>query len=167
MESTVTSVTASSLTIFGKTVAVNALTQYRDSRDDLKTFGQADILVGNTLEVSAFLDNSTVPASIVATRVERIDPIASDRHILQGPAVGDSTTNPTLTILGVTVTTTATGTAFLQADETPFPGAAGVERQNAFFAAVVSGQTTVKARGQFTLGGILANEIEIEPTSDN
>ena len=166
LESTVTSVTASSLTIFGKTVAVNALTQYKDSSSiDLKTFGQANILVGNTLKVSAFLDNSTVPTSIVATRVERIDPIASDRHILQGPVGAKA--NPTLTILGVTVTTTAGGTTFLQADETPFPGATPVDQQIAFFGAVTPGQTIVKARGSFASGGILANEVEIEPSVDN
>ena len=67
----------------------------------------------------------------------------------------------------MTVTTTAGGTAFLQADETPFPGATAVEQQNAFFAAVTPGQTIVKARGQISLGGILANEVQIEPTLDN
>jgi hypothetical protein len=157
----------SSLTLFGVTVKVNALTQYEDSSSSkLKTFGQANILVGNTLEVSAYLDNSAAPASIIATRVERIDPIAITDHILQG-LVGNPTALPTLTILGVTVTTTAGGTIFLQADETPFPGATPVDRQIAFFAAVTPGQTIVKARGQFASGGILANEVQIEPTIDN
>jgi hypothetical protein len=158
----------SSLTLFGVTVKVSALTQYKDSSSsNLKTFGQANILVGNTLEVSAYLDNSAAPASIIATRVERIDPIAITDHILQGP-VGNPTALPTLTILGVTVTTTAGGTTFLQADETPFPGATAVDRQIAFFAAVTPGQTIVKARGQFfPLGGIGANEVQIEPTIDN
>lgn len=167
-ETTVTNPQPSSLTLFGVTVKVNALTQYKDSIgiNPLKTFGQANIAAGNTLEVSAFFDNSTVPASIIATRVERIDSIALDRHILQGP-VGNPTANPTLTILGVTVTTAASGTTFLQADETPFPGATPVDRQIAFFNAVTPGQTIVKVRGQFTFGGILANEVQIEPTLDN
>jgi hypothetical protein len=158
----------SSLTLFGVTVKVSALTQYKDSIsvNPQKTFGQANILVGNTLEVSAYFDNSVAPASIIATRVERIDPIAGTDHILQGP-VGNPTVNPTLTILGVTVTTTAGGTTFLQADETPFPGATPVDRQIAFFAAVTPGQTIVKARGQFASGGILANEVQIKPTIDN
>jgi hypothetical protein len=172
MESTVTSVTASSLTIFGKTVAVNALTQYKDSRDDLKTFGQADILVGNTLEVSAFLDNSTVPASIVATRVERIDPIASDRHILQGPVDFIDPGGQSLTILGVSgiqgipgitvITFPPPGTRFLRPDDSEFA------TQGEFFAAIAIGDT-VKARGNQASPGVSmnANEIEIEPTSDN
>ena len=37
----------------------------------------------------------------------------------------------------------------------------------AVFAAVTPGQTIVKARGQLSLGGILANEVQIEPTLDN
>ncbi len=167
-ETTVTNPQPSSLTLFGVTVKVNALTQYKDSVsvNPLQTFGQADILAGDTLEVSAFLDNTTVPASIVATRVERIDPFTqNDRHILQGPVGAKA--NPTLTILGVTVTTTAGGTAFLQADETPFPGATPVDQQIAFFNAVTPGQTIVKARGSFASGGILANEVQIEPTIDN
>ena len=168
-ETTVTNPQPSSLTLFGVTVKVNVLTQYEDRRDDDKLFTQSGphgIQVEDSLEVSAFLDNTTVPASIVATRVERIDAIAIERQILQGP-VGNPTANPTLTILGVTVTTTATGTTFLQADETPFPGATPVDRQIAFFNAVTPGQTIVKARGQFNLGGILANEVQIEPTIDN
>jgi hypothetical protein len=168
-ETTVTNPQPSSLTLFGVPVKVNVLTQYKDSRsiNPLKTFLQGDILPGDTLEVSAFLDNTTGPASIVATRVERIDPFTqNDRHILQGP-VGNPTFNPTLTILGVTVTTTSGGTTFLQVDETPFPGATPVDQQIAFFNAVTSGQTIVKARGQFNLGGILANEVQIEPTIDN
>ena len=169
MESTVTSVTASTLTIFGKTVTVNALTQYEDdSVINLKTFGQANIQVGNTLEVSAFLDNTTVPASIVATRVERIDAIAFDRHILQG-TVEAKAGGAFLTILGITVETIPGTTEFLQADGTQFPGATPNDRQANFFAAVIAGQTVVKARG--TAGAPLvtmtANEVQIEPTIDN
>ena len=159
MESTVTSVTASSLTIFGKTVAVNALTQYEDSSSiNLKTFGQTDILVGNTLEVSAFLDDT---GTLVATRVERIDAIAPDRHILQGPL--DFSFSPNLTILGITVVTLPPpGTKFLRADESEFA------TQADFFAAVAVGDI-VKARGNQATPIVIMNsdEVQIEPTIDN
>ena len=162
MESTVTSVTASSLTIFGKTVTVNALTQYKDSSaGGLKTFGQLNILVGNTLEVSAFVDNSTVPASIVATRVERVGAIAPDRHVLQGPL--DSALSPILSILGITVVTLPPpGTHFLRADESEFA------TQADFFAAVAAGDI-VKTRGNQATPLVLmnANEVQIEPTIGN
>ena len=171
MESTVTSVTASTLTIFGKTVTVNSLTQYEDSRDDDKLFSQTGphgVQVGDTLEVSAYLDNSTVPASIVATRVERIDTIPIDRHILQGTVEGTAG-GALLTILGITAQTIPGATEFLQVDETPFPGATPNDRQANFFAAVIEGQTTVKVRGTAGSPSVLmtANEVQIEPTNDD
>jgi len=164
MESTVTSVSASSLTIFGKTVRVNALTQYEDSRDGDTLFSQSGshgVHVGDTLEVSAFLDNTTVPASIVATRVERIDAIAPNRHILQGPL--DFALSPNLTILGITVVTIPPpGTKFLRADESEFA------TQADFFAAVAVGDI-VKARGNQATPVVIMNadEVRIEPTIDN
>ena len=162
MESTVTFVSASFLTIFGKTVTVNALTQYEDSSSvNLQTFGQANILVGDTLDVSAFLDNSTVPASIVATRVERIDAIGSNTHILQGPL--DIALSPRLTILGITVVTLpAPGTDFLRADGSEFAAQAD------FFAAIVTGDI-VKARGNPASPIVIMNadEVQIEPKNAN
>ena len=159
MESFATSVTTVSLTVFGKTVKVNELTQYKDSRDGLPTFGQASIAANDSLKISAFLDNTAVPASIVATRVERIDPIGADRHILQGPV--DSALSPNLVILGITVGTTP-ATTFLRADETAFA------TQEDFFAAVAAGDI-VKARGNQATPIVLmnANEVQIEPTNDN
>jgi len=159
MESFATSVTTVSLTVFGKTVKVNELTQYKDNRDGIPTFGQANIAVNDTLKISAFLDNTTVPASIVATRVERIGAIGTTDHILQGPV--DSALSPNLVILGITVNTTP-ATAFLRADETAFA------TQGDFFAAVATGDI-VKARGNQATPIVLmnANEVQIEPTIDN
>ncbi len=159
MESAVTSVSSSSFTIFGKTVTVSALTQYKDSRDNLKTFGQANILVGDTLEVSAYLDNA---ASIVAARVERIGALAADRRILQGPVDTYLPGGPDLFILGISV---LGGTAeFRNADETPLT-------QAQFFQVLADNQaagktTIVKARGTSS-NPVLANELQIEPTIDN
>jgi len=163
MESKATSVTAVSLTVFGKTVKVNALTQYKDSSSiNLRTFGQANILVGDSLEVSAFLDNTTVPASIVATRVERIGALAADRRILQGPVDSFLPGGPDLFILGIDV---LGGTAvFLSTDETPLT-------QAQFFQVLADNQaagktTIVKARGTDS-NPMSANELQIEPTIDN
>jgi hypothetical protein len=161
IESSVTSVTAASLTIFGKTVKVNALTQYEDSRDNLKTFGQANIQVGNTLEVSAYLDNSTGATRIIASRVERINAIGLNSHILQGPL--EFAFLPNLTIFGITVVTLPSpGTTFLRADETEFA------TQADFFAAVAVGDI-VKAQGNQATPIVImnANEVQIEPTIDN
>jgi hypothetical protein len=174
MESTATSVTAVSLTVFGKTVKVNALTQYKDSRsiNPLKTFGQTDIAVNDNVQISAYLDNSTVPASIVATRVERVSAIAGTDHILQGPVVFIDPGGQSMTILGnpgiqgtpgINVNTfSPPGTKFLRADETEFA------TQADFFAAIAVGDI-VKARGNpaSPTASMNAVEVQIEPTIDN
>ena len=160
-ETTVADPQPSSFRLFGIQVKVNALTQYEDSRDGDKFFTQTGlhgIQVGDTLEVSAYLDNA---ASIVATRVERIDAIASDRHILQGPV--DSIVAPSLTILGINVNTfPPPQTRFLRADESEFA------TQGDFFVAIAIGDI-VKARGNqgSPLQSVNANEVQIEPTIDN
>jgi hypothetical protein len=162
-----------SLTLFGKTVFVNALTQYKDgSSVNLKTFDFDDIvaspLAGDTLKVSAYMDNSTGATRIIASRIERIDAIAVDRHILQGIVEAESG-GATMTILGITLQTFPGTTEFLQADGTPFPGATPNDRQANFFAAVVEGRTVVKARGTAGSPSLLmtANEVRIQPTIDN
>jgi hypothetical protein len=162
-----------SLTLFGKTVFVNALTQFKDSSIvNLPTFNFnsiiADPTTGDTLEVSAYMDNSTVATRIVASRIERIDSILSDRHILQG-TVDAKSGGALLTILGITIQTFPGTTEFLQADGTPFPGATPGDRQANFFAAVIDGQTVVKARGTAGSPSVLmtANEGQIEPTIGN
>jgi hypothetical protein len=164
MESFATSVTTVSLTVFGKTVKVNELTQYKDSRDNLKTFGQANIAVNDTLKISAFLDNSAVPASIVATRVERIAAIGTTDHVLQGPADSFLPGGPDLFILRIDVLSAAVPAVFLNTDETTMT-------QTQFFQVLednrVAGKTTiVKARGTSS-NPMSANEMRIEPTIDN
>ena len=162
-----------SLTLFGKTVFVNALTQYKDSSSvNLKAFDFDDIvaspLTGDTLEVSAYMDNSTGATRIIASRIERIDAIAVDRHILQGNVEAKSG-GATMTILGITLQTFPGTTEFLQADGTTFPGNTPNDRQANFFAAVVEGRTVVKARGTAGSPSLLmtANEVRIQPTIDN
>jgi Domain of unknown function (DUF5666) len=162
-----------SLRLFGKTVFVNSLTQYKDSRDGLPTFGLANILTGDTLRVSAFLDNSTGSDRIVASRVERIDAFStSDRHILQGRVDLFDTVGPTYTVLGnltsgLTVLTNGSTTSYANAD-----GSAMTLEE--FFALLAANQgagksTVVRARGTAAAAGTSmgAKEVEVEPTIDN
>ncbi|GAB4246286.1 MAG: hypothetical protein OHK0028_24060 [Deltaproteobacteria bacterium] len=172
IESTVTGATAASITIFGKTVTVNALTQYKDSSGaGLKTFGQADIAVNDNVRVAAFVDNTASPPAIVATRVERIGSIAIDRHILQGPVDFIDPGGSSLRILGargipggfgITVVTSPGTTKFLRADGSEFA------TQAEFFAAIAPGDI-VKARGNQASPGVdmNANEVQIEPAIDD
>jgi hypothetical protein len=164
MESSVTSVTAVSLTVFGKTVNVNALTQYKDSRDNLKTFSQLDIAVNDNVQISAYLDNTTAPASIVATRVERVGAITASNNILQGPVDSFLPGGPDLFILGIDVLGAVVPAVFRNADETTMT-------QAQFFQALADNQaagktTIVKARGTSS-NPMAASEMQIEPTIDN
>jgi hypothetical protein len=162
-----------SLRLFGKTVIVNSLTQYGDSRDGLPTFGLADILTGDTLRVSAFLDNSTVSDRIVASRVERIDPFpASDLHILQGRVVSFDIVGPTYTVLGnltsgLTVLTNVSTTTYANADGSDMTQA---ELFALLAANQVAGKPTVaRARGTAAAPGVsmVAQDVAIVPAIDN
>jgi hypothetical protein len=161
-----------SLTLFGETVFVNALTQYKDSRDGLSTFNFDNILAqptsGDSLEVSAYTDNSTGTQRIIASRIARINAIATNRNILQG-VVESKAGGVNLVILGITVQISPGLTQFLQADGTPSPGATQNDRQANFLAAVTEGRTVVKARGTAGSPSVLmtANEVQIQPTIDN
>jgi hypothetical protein len=162
-----------SLSLFGKTVFVNALTQFKDSSIvQLRTFNFNDIVAstttGDTLGVAAYTDNSAGATRIIASRIERIGAIAADANILQG-IVETQSGGALFTILGITVQTSPGATEFLQADGTPFPGATANDRQANFFAAVIAGRTVVKARGTAGSSSVLmtANEVRIQPTIDN
>jgi hypothetical protein len=161
------------LSLFGKTVFVNALTQFKDSSIvQLRTFNFNDIVAstttGDTLGVAAYTDNSAGATRIIASRIERIGAIAADANILQG-IVETQSGGALFTILGITVQTSPGATEFLQADGTPFPGATANDRQANFFAAVIAGRTVVKARGTAGSSSVFmtANEVRIQPTIDN
>jgi hypothetical protein len=138
-------------------VTTNSTTLLRDSdssggKTPVVNFSLADIAIGNHLEIAGFLDAG---GKVIATRLERMQ---GTKTIVQGPV--SAKTTPNLTILGVTVATGAT-TQYRKADGTAFAD------QAAFFAAVTSGTTVVKARGTFTAPSTLdtnvANgEVEIE-----
>ena len=118
--------------------------------------------------MSAYTDDSPGATRVIASRIERIDAIAADANLLQG-IVEAKSGGALLTILGITVQTFPGTTGFLQADGTPFPGATENDRQANFFAAVIEGQTVVKARGTAGSSSALmtANEVRIQPTIGN
>jgi hypothetical protein len=152
------------LTLFGKTVFVNSLTQYKDNRDEDPAFRLASIATGDTLRVAAFLDTtSTGTTRIVATRVERIDAIATDRHILQAPVDSFLPGGPNLVILGnLTVLAFDGATTFRDAEERPLDQAMFFQLLEADRSA---GRTTVvKVRGNaFSPAvAVTANEAQIE-----
>lgn len=166
LEGPVTTPTVDNLTVFGKTVALDDLTQFHDA--GLKTFGRVNIVEGDFLKISAYLDNTTNPTSIVATRVTRVV-LVPDRHVLQGPV--DSFTAAAIgtyrTLGNITVQTTEPPTIFRNA-------AGGAITQVEFFQAlqndVDAGRASVvRARGNAPTDLPLWNpaEVAFEPAGDN
>ena len=121
--------------------------------------------MNDSLQISAYLDNTTAPAAIVATRVERVGAIGTNNSILQGPVGGYLVPGgPDLFILGINVLGAAVPAVFSNKDETTLT-------QAEFFQVLednrVAGKTTiVKARGTSS-NPMSANEMQLEPTIDN
>lgn len=130
----------------GLTVRVNSLTEL----DGLT--GLAQLAVGNHVEIEARPGNS---GSVLAIELE-LDAVAPEpRVILQGPVSAVSGTT-SVTILGVTVNTSAFADSQFKGLNDAVIGRA------AFFAAIGTG-TVVKARGDLGAGGVVAwDEIELE-----
>lgn len=130
----------------GLTVRVSSLTEL----DGIGTLAQ--LAVGNHVEIEARPGNG---GSVLAIELE-LDSVAPEpRVILQGPVSAVSGTT-SVTILGVTVNTSAIAdNEFKGLNDNPIGRAA-------FFAAITTG-TIVKARGDLGAGGVvLWDEIELE-----
>lgn len=170
IESTVTGKTPSTITLLGTTVSVNLLTSYRDGTGTFPVaFGLGDIRVGNTVRVDAFRDTSTLPARVVASRVEfrDPDPVPFNRHILL--ATVDFKSLPYFAMLGVQVQTFSDiRTSYLQVDGTEFPPGSlqPFSQQLNFFNAISTGATIVKARGTYFASSMDANEVQVQPPLD-
>ena len=141
---------ANSLVMLGITVSVDALTRLEDkSSADVRPLTLADINAGDYLEVRG----DEFPAgsgAILATILERED--ADTEAILQGFV--ESITEPSFTILGVTIQTDA-GTIFRDVNDT-------VISSTEFFNQVAS-NSLVKAKGnEISDTVILAQEVEFE-----
>jgi hypothetical protein len=115
------------LTVLGISVQVDESTRYRDdSSAMLRTFGIADVTVGDYVEISGYVVDEGTP-TVLATKLRRENGDADSSIELSGPAVLPEAMPDTLVVLGVTVTTDA-ATLFLDrnyqsTDATGFFGA--------------------------------------------
>lgn len=139
-----------SLVMLGITFTIDTLTRFEDKSDaDLSPFAISDIVVGNYLEIRG----AEFPAGsgqVLATILERDDP--NTRTELQGFV--ETVAEPSLTILGVTIDTSA-GTVFQDVDDSILSSAD-------FFALVAQG-SLVKARGIESADTMItATEVELE-----
>jgi len=138
--------TSTTVTVSGVTVATSAATEFEDdSSQMLRPFHLSDLHVGDYIEA-----RGTVAAGTVLNAEVLVRQTPEALSFLQGPATNVS--SPTLTVLGITVTTSA-ATAYSGPDDAPLTAAQ-------FFAqAPIS---IVRVGGTLSSGSFLATEAHIE-----
>jgi len=142
IEADTSAVTATGLTVLGKTVAINAFTR----------IDNGPLANGQHVEVRANLDRD---GNLVASRVVVRNPDV--RTFLQGPvSVFDATTGA-MTILGVPVATSAATQFRVSVDATDTP-----VLKDPFFAAVKANVTVVKVRWATADTSLVVEQAEIQ-----
>jgi hypothetical protein len=142
LEANVEAVTLTELTVLGRTVVISSLTDIDE-----------EVVVDDGVRVRGFLNADGT--TITATRIQVRNPIEPDRIILQGAASALDPTAGTLTVLGFPVDASSSEIEFHGHDEQTMSA-------GDFFAQIVLGRTVVKARGVFTDGTLVADQIELE-----
>lgn len=136
---------ARSITVLGVSVQMADTTVYRDSRDELTTFGFASLAVGDYVELGLV----EVDGALVATRLER-DATDSEQFIKAAVDSVDGTLE-TLTIAGVSVDAS---NAIYRFDDTTVS-------QSTFYGSAVVG-SQVKAKGSYSGTTLVASEVELD-----
>ena len=140
-----------SFVLLGITVATNDFTVFRDDSDiDIREFGLDDLAVGDRAKIRAYVDGDT----LVATLLERDD--ADEAITLK--ALVEAVAQPTLTLLGITVTSDQNTVFQNQATD--------IIDADSFFALVTT-DNVVKAKGTYDGASILASTLFLRDCDDN
>jgi hypothetical protein len=134
-----------SFTALGKTVTVATTTELNNI--------SLPIPAGAGIKVRGFVN---ADGSITATRIQSINTVDLDRHILQGPVSSFDTGAKTLVILGIIV-----NAAGVPADEIEDDNESLISLEQ-FFASLTPDRSIVKARGSFAGDALTANKIELK-----
>jgi hypothetical protein len=130
-----------SLTVLGIPVQVDLSTRYRDdSSAELRTFGIADVTVGDYVEIAGYIVDVDT-SQVLAAKLRREDQDSAMSVELAGPVSSFDAAAGSLVVLGVTVTTDG-ATSFVDAARQSIDA-------TAFFGALVGGDA-VKVRGTAT-----------------
>jgi hypothetical protein len=139
------------VTVLGVAVTTNESTMFRDDGSAVvREFGLDDLAVGDRIEAHAYLDGSTV----VASKLERDE--ADDGVTLKAPV--EAVTRPSVTMLGVTVTSDPdtvfqnTAMEIIDADE---------------FFSIVMTDSLVRAEGSYDGTSILADQLFLRLCESN
>jgi len=139
------------VTVLGIDVQTNEFTLFRDhTTSGPPTFGFGDLVVGDRVEIRAYLD----VGSVVASRLERDDP-DSDVTL---KALVESIARPSITMLGVTVTSD---------QNTVFQNAAHVEIDADTFFALVEPGSLVRTEGIYDGTSIIASKMFLRECLNN
>jgi hypothetical protein len=119
--------------------------------DKLTRLEKGPLSDGDAVRIRAFFSGG----EILATRIEKVDELVPDGHILQGPAQKNPKFPPTtFSILGVTISTTF---------DTKFEDVTGNKISFAQFFTLLTPDTLVKVRGAYTGSGVFyATKAELE-----
>jgi hypothetical protein len=143
IEADASGVTATNLTVLGKTAAINQFTR----------IDNGPVANGSHVEVRAILDRN---GNLIATRI--VVQNASNKAFLQGLVTAANGTAGTLTILGTAIVSDGTTEWRVSSTSTDVP-----VTQPAFFAQVRTNVTVVKVRwDSFTSTSVPIKESEIE-----
>lgn len=141
---------ANTVTVMGITARIEPATQMEDDSDTKqRPFAFTHVNSGDFVEIRGYVKDGQV----FATRLERDDP--ESEVSLQGTVTAKASDLSTLTVLGATVSTSASAVYRLSSD-----GVAG--SREGFFNAIVANTTVVKAKGVWNGSAIVATEVEIE-----
>lgn len=141
---------ANTVTVMGITARIEPTTQMEDDSDaKRRPFALAHVNSGDFVEIRGYVKDGQV----IATRLERDDP--KSEVLLRGAVTTKASDLSTLTVLGATVSTSASAVYRLSSD------GVAVSR-NEFFSAVGANVTTVKAKGAWNGSAVVATEVEIE-----
>lgn len=153
VEAPVEAIDANSITVLGQNFIFSKRTQMEDKTGVQPKLNitniSSTIMVGDHVSVRGFKNSA---GELIATRIERN---ANNKVVVQGPV--EAISSPTLTILGLNVTT-GSNTKFKK-------GGDGLSDAIKFFSQVKTGMI-VKVTGTKSDTGIIAAEIEIENESD-
>jgi hypothetical protein len=139
------------VTVLGIAVQTNEFTLFRDhTTSGPPTFGFGDLAPGDRVEIRAVLDGDLV----VATRLERDDP----HDVVTLKALVESVERPSITILGVTVTSDA---------NTVFQNAAHVEIDADRFFELVEIDSLVRTEGVNVGTSITASKMFLRECLNN
>ncbi|VAW75495.1 hypothetical protein MNBD_GAMMA13-1556, partial [hydrothermal vent metagenome] len=140
------------LSVLGRTVAVDAFTILKDgSSANIQRFSLSDIVIGDRLKITGRDDGLNIDAA----RIDRVDVIANNAQIILEGVVGASVSNPRFSVAGLIIDTSTLQdlSGFSQGGVTPVT-------RSTFFASLQP-EMVVRILGRFLAGELAPSRVEI------